>query len=632
MTSLISYIQRVFSFDPHSPLLFTQLQFWVFFALVFCGFSLLVSFSSKRQQDIRRMVMPLCTLKNAYLFLVSLLFYYKTSGLFVGLLILVTCTDYTIARLIYRFRDDRKWKRKALLVLSVFVDLSILCYFKYSYFFADVVNHLFGTNFEVTNIAAKAGNLLTKSQFWSVDRIILPVGISFYTFQVISYTTDVYRGLVKPVRNILDFGFYVTFFPQLVAGPIIKASDFIPQLYRPYHLSRMQFGMAVFWILNGLLKKIVLSDFLAVNFIDRVFANPTFFTGFENLMALFVYSLQVYADFSGYTDIAIGLSQLMGFYLPKNFDSPYKAPNCSNFWKRWHISLSRWLQNYLYIPLGGNRNVTFGTFFWIFVISVAALILSGNLWIASAVAFLALLVVWTALRYPEKRRHIYANLNSMITMLLGGLWHGASCNFMVWGGLNGVGMVVYKFWRDMSLLRRALWSTLVTVVLSVLAWRFPLPLWNLLLAFSAFIFVSAWIRLGWTSFTTRELPWVERAWSIGVTFTFITFTRLFFRSGSNLNPAVANETAWRIATSMVNSIGSAWQGSIWKQCVSHRGVFLLFLLGMIIHWLPTRTKRRYRICFAKLPLPVIYLAVLGTVFVAYQFITSEMQPFIYFQF
>ena len=329
------YIESVFSFDPNSPLLFTQFQFWAFFAIVFAVFAL---FRNKR------------LLRNTYLFFVSVLFYYKTSGLFFGLLLFVTCSDFLIAQLIYRVQA--RWQKRAFLILSVAIDLSILCYFKYAYFFADLVNTVCGTSFQVTNLLAAEGNRLLGQPFFSVDRIILPVGISFYTFQIISYTADVYRGLVKPVRNLFDFGFYVTFFPQLVAGPIVKASDFIPQLYRKYCLSRLQFGMAVFWILNGLLKKIILSDYLAVNFIDRVFDNPMLFSGFENLMALFAYSLQVYADFSGYTDIAIGLSLLMGFYLPRNFNSPYKAPNCSNFWKRWHISLSRWLQNYLYIPLG----------------------------------------------------------------------------------------------------------------------------------------------------------------------------------------------------------------------------------------------------------------------------------------
>ena len=618
MLQLFEYIKGIFAFDPNSPLLFTHFQFWAFFAIVFALFAL---FQSRT------------LLRNAYLFFVSLLFYYKTSGLFVGLLVFVTISDFFIARGIYHFRDRSLVVKRLLLCLSVIIDLGILCYFKYAYFFADVVNQLFGTSFEVSNIAAAWANDMTGSNFFSIDRIILPVGISFYTFQVISYTADVYKGLVKPVRNILDFGFYVSFFPQLVAGPIVKASDFIPQLYRRYSLSRMQFGMAVFWILNGLAKKIILSDYLAVNFIDRVFNNPQFFGGFENLSALFLYSLQVYADFSGYTDIAIGLSLLMGFYLPLNFNSPYKAQNAGNFWKRWHISLSRWLQTYLYIPLGGNRNITFGTYFWISTITLIALILSGNLYVALTVLALALAVIFTAWRYPDKRKHIYANLNSMITMLLGGLWHGASMNFMIWGGLNGIGMVIFKFWRDMSLLSRALVPTLLSVVLYVLKLYSFLPLWNLLLFFMLFIAASAWIRYIYNLAGCKNpLTWLNRGWSILVTFTFITFTRLFFRSGSNLDPAIANETAWGIAKDMINSIGTQWNVNVLDVISAYRSVFILFVLGMIIHWLPTRFKRRYRICFAKMPLPLMAIVTVLIIFICYQFVTAEMQPFIYFQF
>ena len=618
MLQLFEYIKGIFAFDPNSPLLFTHFQFWAFFAIVFALFSLLQSKT---------------LLRNAYLFFVSLLFYYKTSGLFVGLLLLVTVSDFFIAQGIYHFRDRSLVMKRLLLCLSVIIDLGILCYFKYAYFFADVINQLFGTSFEVTNIAAEWANGIVGSNFFSVDRIILPVGISFYTFQVISYTADVYKGLVKPVRNILDFGFYVSFFPQLVAGPIVKASDFIPQLYRRYSLSRMQFGIAVFWILNGLAKKIILSDYLAVNFIDRVFNNPQFFGGFENLSALFLYSLQVYADFSGYTDIAIGLSLLMGFHLPLNFNSPYKAQNAGNFWKRWHISLSRWLQTYLYIPLGGNRNISFGTYFWISTITLIALILSGNIYVALTVLALAIAVIFTAWRYPEKRKHIYANLNSMITMLLGGLWHGASMNFMIWGGLNGVGMVIFKFWRDMSLLCRALVPTLLSFGLYALKVYAFLPLWNLLLVFMIFIAASAWIRYVYNIIGCKNpLTWLNRGWSILVTFTFITFTRLFFRSGSNLDPAIANETAWGIAKDMINSIGTQWNVNVLDVISAYRSVFILFVLGMIVHWLPTRFKRRYRICFAKMPLPLMAIVTVIIIFVCYQFVTAEMQPFIYFQF
>lgn len=615
---LSEYLKGVFSFDPDSPLLFTQFQFWVFFTIIFSVFAL----TRNRQ-----------LLRNTYLFFISLLFYYKTSGMFVGLLVFVTCSDFLIAKAIDKC--STLWKRRMWLILSVTIDLSILCYFKYAYFFTDVVNSIFGTELQVHNIMAEWANGIAGKNLFSADRIILPVGISFFTFQAISYTCDVYKGLVKPVRNILDFGFYVSFFPQLVAGPIIKASDFIPQLYRKYNLSRRMFGIAIFWILNGLLKKIILSDYLALNFIDRVFDNPQLFSGFENLMALFTYSLQVYADFSGYTDIAIGLSLLMGFHLPANFNSPYKAQNCSNFWKRWHISLSRWLQTYLYIPLGGNREITFGTYFFICLLTASALILSGNMWIALGVAAVAAMVIYTAIKYPEKRKKIYANLNSMITMLLGGLWHGASLNFIIWGGLNGVGMVIYKFWRDMAELNRAIIVSGIAAIIWLLTLITPGALWNLLLVFTAFIAVSAWVRWAWNSLFSKSFA-ITRAlgtsWAVLVTFTFITFTRLFFRSGSNLDPALANETAWNIAQSMVHQIGTAWNANVWEICLAYRNVFLLFTVGMIIHWLPVNLKRRYRLAFSSLPLPIMALACITAVFVIYQFITSDMQPFIYFQF
>lgn len=607
----IAYLRDVFSFDENSPLLFTQMHFWVFFCIVFAGFALM----QKRTH-----------LRNAYLMAVSLLFYYKTSGLFVGLLLLVTCSDFLIAQRIYALKE--KWKKRLWLTLSVTLDLGILCYFKYSYFFADIIGQIFGIHIEVRNIAAEWFNTATGAPVFSVDRIILPVGISFYTFQVISYTADVYRGLIKPVRNILDFGFYVSFFPQLVAGPIVKASDFIPQLYRRYFLSRRMFGIAIFMILGGLAKKIILSDYLALNFIDRVFANPMLFTGFENLAALFLYSLQVYADFSGYTDIAIGLSLLMGFHLPRNFNSPYKAENCSNFWKRWHISLSRWLQNYLYIPLGGNRNITFGTYFWIATLTLSALILSGNIWIAIGALLLALSVILTAWRCPDRRKKIYANLNSMITMLLGGLWHGASLNFLIWGGLNGLGMIVYKFWRDANPWHRAFFTTAVTLGFWMLTIYQPAPLWRVFLCFTAFIAVSAWLRM----LNTKWAPFNSRAWAILVTFTFISFTRLFFRSGSNLDPATANEEAWQTASQMITRIGSRWSGNEWEIMCNYRNVFVLFLLGMIIHWLPEDWKRRYRLAFAALPLPVMSLVCILAVLIIFQFVSAEMQPFIYFQF
>ncbi len=339
----LDFLTNLFSFDQAHPLLFTQFYFWAFFAFVM---AFLCLFKNKT------------LMRNAFLFFASLFFYYKTSGLFIILFGFVIVYNYLTGRLLPHCR--RRFWKGLVLFLGIAVDLSLLFYYKYAYFLTDVVNNLFGTGFEVKDYFAVAGNLIAGHNAFSVDSIFLPVGISFFTFQAISYIVDVYRGryALLPVRSFFDFGFYLSFFPQLVAGPIVRADEFIPQLRKPFFLTRRQFGIAIFWILNGLAKKLIMSDFIAISLCDRVFENPTLYTGFENLLAMFCYSLQIYADFSGYTDIAIGTAMLMGFYLPKNFNSPYKATNMSVFWKRWHISLSRWLKDYLYIPLGGNRKGT----------------------------------------------------------------------------------------------------------------------------------------------------------------------------------------------------------------------------------------------------------------------------------
>ncbi|MBO5849912.1 MAG: MBOAT family protein [Paludibacteraceae bacterium] len=611
---LLALLKNIFSFDDAQPLLFTQFYFWVFFAFVFAVFSLF------RQKIL---------LRNTFLFFVSLFFYYKTSGLFTLILLFVTIFNFFIGKLLFGAKQKR-----FLLIVSIVLNLLVLCYFKYAYFFIDVLNDMFGTHFNVFDVFSHIGNIATNSSRFSVDAILLPVGISFYIFQAISYVMDIYRERIKPVRNFFDFAFYLTFFPQLVAGPIVRASEFIPQLHRPYFLGRKQFGFAVFWILNGLAKKIILSDFIAVNFVDRVFENPLLFSGFENLVALFGYSLQVYADFSGYTDIAIGVAMLMGFYLPKNFDSPYKATNPGNFWKRWHISLSKWLQDYLYIPLGGNRNATFGTYCCIFTIALIAVILSGSLWVTLIVATILLIVVLVAIFNKEKRKPIHTNLNALNTMLLGGLWHGASWNFMIWGGLNGLGIIVYKFWKNWNVYVRTLLLLFLTLLLAELALIFEKPVFNMFFVWSAILFLGTFLRMIYNLLGGKKsLKPLETCWAVFQTFIFITFTRLFFRSGSNLDPAEANETAWNTAKNMVNQIGSSWDFSLIPQIVmEYRNVFLLIVLGMIIHWLPDNFKRYYRICFAKMPLYIMAIVVVVAVFVIYQFVTADLQKFIYFQF
>ena len=561
-----------FKYDPAHPLLFTQFYFWAFFAIVYAGFTLLMQW-----QPIAKGRQPAAIsrgrlhARNIYLMAASWFFYYKTSGIFLLILAFITVSDFLIGQQIPRSRRPRLW-----LILSVCIDLSLLFYFKYAYFFTNIFNDLFGTSVQVFDIFAYIGNGFSSDGRFLVDRIILPVGISFYIFQVISYAADIYRGKIKPVTNLLDFGFYVSFF-----------------------LTRRQFGIAVFWICNGLLKKIILSDYLAVNFIDRVFQSPMLFSGFENFFALLTYSMQVYADFSGYTDIAIGVALLMGFYLPKNFDSPYKSRNPQEFWRRWHQSLSRWLKGYVYIPLGGNR---------------------------------------TLLGRPASKL-LASNCNSFLTMLIGGLWHGASWSFVIWGGLNGVGMIINKCWRALNEHLRYVLMLLLAVGMVVARQlthsAYPLvnmiEVWVLIVCAGTSVWYVGWL---WGArATNRFVAWVDNAWDVLQTFVFISFTRLFFRSASNLDPATANREAWATAKQMVNQIGCAWDNSIiWPFLQEYRYVALLFVAGMIIHWLPERFKRRYRLWFAAMPLPLIILAVAAAVLLAYQFITADMQPFIYFQF
>ena len=622
-TVIRDFFVNLFSFDQAHPLLFTQFYFWAFFALVFAVFSLVHS---------------KVLLRNGFLFAVSLFFYYKTSGVFLALLSFVIVYNFFAAKWLYRLRSERG--RSWLTALSVVVDLGILAYFKYAYFLTDFVNNLLGLQLQVHDVLGEWLNMLTGTSVFRVDAIILPVGISFFTFQAVSYIVDVKRRKIAPVENFLDFGFYLSFFPQLVAGPIVRASEFIAQLHKPYSLSRRWFGIAVFWIMNGLVKKLVLSDYLAVNFCDRVFENPLLYSGFENLSALFCYSLQVYADFSGYTDIATGVAMLMGFWLPKNFNSPYKARSTQEFWRRWHMTLSRWLRDYLYIPLGGNRNATAGTYIIIAAVAVIGSFLSGSWWVAACVLALAGGIGLWAWRRPADRKLITTNINSMNTMLLGGLWHGASWNFMIWGGLNGVGMVIYKIWTRRSMAVKMGIITFVTALCWALSHYTGYPVWNVFFVWTLIIWVGTAVKFIICHFDrTKRLgsspagTWLSGAWDIFQTFVFITFTRLFFRSGSNLDPALANEQAWNTAKNMVNQIGGHWDLSLVPDmAAAHWQVLLLFALGMLVHWLPERFKRRYRLAFSRLPLFWMALVVVLIVIFFFQFITADLQSFIYFQF
>ena len=615
MPDITSLLQSIFLFDPSKPLIFTQFYFWAFFAVIFALFTFLHS-----------KVM----LRNAFLFFASLFFYYKTSGSYLVLLVFCVVVNFFGGRLLYKMEQSKR--KIALLVSLVVIDLLTLGFFKYAYFFLDVLHQLFGINLKVYNFFAAASNSIFKTQSL-VDQIILPVGISFFTFQAISYCVDVYKKSVPAITNLFDFGFYLTFFPQLVAGPIIRADKFIPQLHRKFFLSHHEFGMAMFWILNGLAKKIIMSDFLATQFVDRVFETPLLFTGFENFLALFAYSLQVYADFSGYADIATGVALLMGFHLPQNFNSPYKADKPAEFWHRWHMSLSRWLRDYIYIPLGGNRGSGFGTFFWTAVISAIAIMLSGSVWVASALGVLYLSLGLWAYFKPDSRKTISKHMNAMITQLMGGLWHGASWNFIIWGGLNGLGMIANTQWSKQKIEVRAILMFVITAA-AIIACKYHFePAFGIAAVWCGVIFFGIYANMIYNLFATRSLPKLRYAWNVLLTFVFITSTRLFFRAGSNLDPAEANEVAWETARNMIHQIGSPWDLSILpQQAFAHLSIILVFLLGMAIHWLPNHFKRWYRMVFCHLPVWAMIAFAVVACFVIYQFSSADSPPFIYFQF
>lgn len=499
---------RLKAYNPSQPLIFTGLSFWLFMLALLTGYSVIFS-------------KPV--LRNCYLFLFSLFFYYKSGGLFFILLVISTLTDYIAAWLIYI--TGRRFFKRVFLFISLFVNLGMLAYFKYAAFLTGVVNDLLNTDIPVYDWLAVISNNNLGTSF-NINNIILPVGISFFTFQTISYTMDVYRGRVKPVRNILDFGFYVSFFPQLVAGPIVRASEFIPQLYAKFSLTRREWGHALFLILSGLVKKVIISDYISVNLIDRVFANPEIFSGFENLVSVYGYGLQIYCDFSGYTDIAIGVALMLGYRLPLNFNSPYKAGSITDFWRRWHISLSRWLRDYLYISLGGNRKGVVRT-----------------------------------------------NINILVTMLLGGLWHGAAWRFVLWGGLHGFGLIIHKLWIRIAG-GRGEKSRL---------WRFL---------------------------------------SIFITFNFVSFCWIFFRAGSMTG-----------ARALISQVLWSFSPGEWIDVLkTYSQVFTIIVAGYILHFLPTTVKESYRGLFIRLPLVVKMVVVYIIALALFNIQSADIQPFIYFRF
>lgn len=485
----LATIENWFTYNPKQPLLFNSALFLGLFLIFYVIYIL-----SRKTHYFR----------ITYVVLFSLFFYYKSSGVYFWILIFSSVVDYSLSRLIYV--EAQQFYRKFYLILSLVINLGMLGYFKYTNFFIDNYNSLFDGTMKF-------------------EDIVLPVGISFYTFQTLSYTIDVYRRELEPTKSFMDFLFFVSFFPQLVAGPIVRASDFIPQIYEKLKLTKEDFNRALFLIIGGLLKKAVISDYISSNFVDRVFDAPNSYTAFENLMASYGYAIQIYCDFSGYSDIAIGLALLMGFWLPDNFRTPYQSSSITEFWRRWHISLSSWLRDYLYISLGGNRKGKIRTYF-----------------------------------------------NLFMTMLLGGLWHGASWKFVVWGVLHGLALVVEKFFGQFIKLPKNVFVRTIQVVL---------------------------------------------------TFHFVVFCWLFFR-------AKDFATAFQIADNITKLTFNLEQ---WQTIIlGYKNVFLLIAIGVIWHFIPVKTLAGMQKTFSTLPL-VAKAVLLGLIYwVVYATASADTQPFIYFQF
>lgn len=357
--------------------------------------------------------------------LFSLYFFYKACGAYVGLVILSAVVDFSLSNWIYR--TENKSRKAVLMTISVVANLGMLFYFKYTDFFIGMMNDLHLGHF----------NLL---------HLMLPIGISFYTFENLSYTIDVYRGEIEPVRDFMDYVFFLSFFPKLMMGPIVRAADFIPQISQPYRLTKEDVGKGMYLIISGLFKKMVISDFINQNYVQYIFDDPSKHVGLECLLGVYAYALVIYCDFSGYSDMALGIARWTGFKIPPNFDSPYQSATITEFWRRWHISLSSWLRDYLYIPLGGNRK-------------------------------------------GKVRQYV----NLALTMLIGGFWHGASWNFIFWGGLHGTALAVDKvritFLKKRQIVLKGFWAGFWKVAGILITFNFVCFCW---IFFKASTFHDSW--------------------------------------------------------------------------------------------------------------------------------------------
>jgi alginate O-acetyltransferase complex protein AlgI len=430
--------------------------------------------------------------KKAVLVAASYYFYAQWDWRFCFLLAFSTALSYAAGLLIGASRQPKR--RRLVLTIAVALHLGLLGIFKYLDFFVSGANEL--------------ARLLALEHELPFIEILLPVGISFFTFHGISYVTDVYRGDAEVCRNPLDMALYMSFFPQLVAGPIVRAAYFLPQLARPSH-EPIPIAAALVLILAGLFKKVVIANYLATGLVDPVFAAPTAYGGPDLLFAVYGYAVEIYCDFSAYSDMAIALAALVGFRFPANFNQPYRAERLREFWQRWHISLSTWLRDYLYKPLGGNRH---------------------------------------------GRARTYRNL--LVTMLLGGLWHGAAWKFIAWGALHGGGLALERLIEP--LIGRHSRSPAARAAATVIVFHFVCLAWIFFRAedFAIARLYIAGFAVGWSHGLQQAGPAMVALIALGMAGQF-TPPRLFESAAA----AVARVPAWGIgatagiAVAAINALG-----------------------------------------------------------------------------
>ncbi len=512
--TFLENIAQLFVYDPNNPMLFNSGVFLLFFSFFIIIYTVIYK---------KRLALSI------YVIAFSLFFYYKSSGAYFLLLVLTSITDFSFAKFVYQ-ANKKSWKR-FWLIMGVIPSLGLLGYFKY-------------TNFVIFNL-----NLLFTNNFQPMD-IFLPVGISFYTFQSISYVIDVYQEKIKPTESLLEYAFFLSFFPQLVAGPIVKAHHFLPQLKKTPQVTKQAVYSGMWLVMLGLFKKAVIADYIA-QYNDLIFAAPDTYNGFENLMAIYGYTLQIYLDFSGYSDMAIGFARIMGFDLGINFLLPYQAKNITEFWRRWHISLSTWLRTYLYIPLGGNR---------------------------------------------KGKWKMYRNL--MLTMLLGGLWHGANWKFVFWGGMHGIGLAVHK----------ALKKTLDKIPKI-----FPVKFLNWFITFHFVVFL--WIFFRAVDITRPEMVQVTEN---GVTTEMVQDVKID-----------AFVVAWMMIKQVFTDMDFSFIVHFWD---ARKIWVILVLIGFAMHTISLEWVEKISNIFVKTPFVVKIIIFTVLLQLVVQFQNQDVQPFIYFQF